>query len=1572
MWNDLILAHEGPSDTRDTKIAALRLKFNAFKSLESEKVMGTFTRLECLLNDLENNGVTIPQAEVNATLVNSLPRKWLSMNQTQRENNSIKIYESETKRFSIQASSSKALISNIPFQDSDSNVEENQRTSNEFMADLNAEYHERALLPNQKRFYKISGRGKSKKGKSDKGKSEKGLMAKSFDWDEESVSLEDKRTTRIRAFMAIAKDEPSVGKVDARSGQWVNITMKKRIREKTCKVTLDQLLSEQIPGNIVKALRGKGRRKENNPSKEVLFTKADVSTSESAPMITSDSENDSDIQEPLPPLPKLTGADPFGASKSLISLSDLTTNMADLTLNTASKEIKKSSNKVSQTYVIKKRTESKHLAVQNSCPDKNALPSTEQLLLTLMEEVKGIKKQILIPSNTSSSVSQACSSKTPKQKVCGCSRHMTGVKQYLHRYSKEPGPKVVLEMILQGTQKDMDQLIGTIFNQNDEVVLIAPQRRDSHLNFKNINNLAKHNLVSGLPSLTFSKDKNCSACEKGKHHRASFKTKRSFSINKSLYLLHMDLFGPVKPQTISHNKYTLVIIDEYSRHTWVFCLKKKSDAADYIMSFIRKMENLNEVRVKELRSDNGTEFRNHKLEEFYDEKGIFFLQNLSSPCTPEQNGVAERRNRTLIEAARTMLNSAKLPKQFCYFHVFGCLVHIHNHRDHLGKFDEKVNDGFFLGYSLVAKAFRVFNIRRQEMEETVHVTFSEDDEVISQISTEGDAINFNENRSFPDDEIIEPRTKDTQCSVNIEYFPYESAYVNTTLAILPTFHNSVTSEEPPEFTTVDDLPAIHEPDHAESADILEWSRYKHIDLVNIISEPLAGITTRSRIRDSDAALAHECLYVNFLSEIEPKKLTEALEEEGWVLAMTEELNQFERNKVWTLVLKPYGYIQEEGIDYDETFAPVARLEAIRIFLAYASYMGFTVFQMYVKSAFLNGKISEEVYVEQPLVDSASVKCPMLPPNNLGPDESGVSVNETPFRGMIGSLMYLTASRPDIKFSTCLCVRYLKGIPNLGLLYPKGSGFDLKAYSDSDYAGCNLDRKTEAEYVAAAGCCAQVLWIKRQNILTSGNFIRDHILKGDIELHFVPTELQLVDILTKPLAEPSFTRLVAELGMLNIEKQSVVPLPAKGTFRVGLATLGLADKDKPSLTYTELVNSSPLKLKYFSPIWNIFMQYIVMCLVGMQGSHDQMNFSQQTIAYCLIFSLEINIGDIIFNDLINKLQNGKKNRETNVCYTRYISLVLEQLLGENYNDESLTVLKPHHISAASFQTPSASEVMNAEATADKSQSETNVQPLSQPKAPTAKKSMKKKIPSSTEPKDNQLKAADTTEVLEKIVEKEEVAEEQTAQETPQSPYDTESEIKVGKSFFTSHLSEVQDQTMNDYEESAMSHSAHTSQDDIASAERLSIPDHLDHICEEVSYLHSRLGNIESSILPGILSATLKDCLPLIVKESLQTHNPVVSEQFVTLQKELSKVIKSKVAKNVQVVVLEGEVKDLLESAVIINETAEEEKKQKDTNAIPALTQGSIKQLRTLPLLNHHLKLRGSLAIKNKLSQSLKQK
>nr|GFA80297.1 hypothetical protein [Tanacetum cinerariifolium] len=219
-----------------------------------------------------------------------------------------------------------------------------------------------------------------------------------------------------------------------------------------------------------------------------------------------------------------------------------------------------------------------------------------------------------------------------------------------------------------------------------------------------------------------------------------------------------------------------------------------------------------------------------------------------------------------------------------------------------------------------------------------------------------------------------------------------------------------------------------------------------------------------------------------------------------------------------------GYSQQEGIDYDETFAPVARIEAILLFLAYASHKDFTVFQMDVKTTFLNGILKEEVYVGQPpsfvskqypdhvyalkkalyglkqaprawygvlsqfLIESGfqKVPTPMVEQAKLKLDLVEKPVDHTDYRSMIGSLMYVTLSRPNIMFATCMCARYqanpnehhvsavkrifcyLKGTINLGLWFPKDSGFDLTAYSDADHAGCHLDRKTESEYVTVSG------------------------------------------------------------------------------------------------------------------------------------------------------------------------------------------------------------------------------------------------------------------------------------------------------------------------------------------------------------------------------------------------------------------------------------------------------------------------------------------------------------------------
>ncbi|GJX13266.1 retrovirus-related pol polyprotein from transposon TNT 1-94 [Tanacetum coccineum] len=510
------------------------------------------------------------------------------------------------------------------------------------------------------------------------------------------------------------------------------IDLKRVIEKWTCiKVTLDQLLSEQVPGNIVKALGGKGRRKEKISSKEV-FTKANESSSVLAPEITSDSKSECDSQEPLPPLLKLIGAAPSGTSDSLISLSDLTLNMADLTLDTPIPKKTRPFVKVSPAYVIKKKTE-KSPTVPKPCSDKKADSSTEQLLLTLMEEVKGLKRKIEIPSGTPSLNSQPSSSKATKQKTwfgsykhCGFKNHLFDdcyskpkcstcrstnhlTKEHLEhvvvkktlsklkaqsplkpspkkapmilkpfkeckyygfndhhsdhckfypgcelcgsiahepsdcpkkhpnfrrprianrqsepneKYSKESGPKVVFGNDSSGDTEgyglvncnritftrvayvnglkhnliSISQLCdanykvlftktqGTIYNQNDEVVLIAPRKRDVYV----------------IDMSSFNKESN-----------ACFFVKASLSIS-----------------TQGTPGY--------------FFLKKKSDAADCIMPFIIKIENLNEVRVKELTSDNGTEFRNHKLEEFCDEKGIFLRTSiLCEP--PEQNIVAEIR-----------------------------------------------------------------------------------------------------------------------------------------------------------------------------------------------------------------------------------------------------------------------------------------------------------------------------------------------------------------------------------------------------------------------------------------------------------------------------------------------------------------------------------------------------------------------------------------------------------------------------------------------------------------------------------------------------------------------------------------------------------------------------------------------------------------------------------------------------------------------------------------------------------------------------------------------------------------
>jgi hypothetical protein len=368
-----------------------------------------------------------------------------------------------------------------------------------------------------------------------------------------------------------------------------------------------------------------------------------------------------------------------------------------------------------------------------------------------------------------------------------------------------------------------------------------------------------------------------------------------------------------------------------------------------------------------------------------------------------------------------------------------------------------------------------------------------------------------------------------------------------------------------------------------------------------------------------------------------------------------------RNKA-RLVAK--GYAQVAGLDFEETFAPVARLESIRILLACAAHHSFRLFQMDVKSAFLNGPIKEEVYVEQPpgfeddsrvmtqkfemsmmgeltyflgfqvkqlkddtflsqtmytqdllkrfgRKDAKPAKTPMGTDGHVDLNKGGKFIDQKAYRSMIGSLLYLCASRPDIMLSVCMCarfqfdpkechlvavkriLRYLVSTPCFGIWYPKGSTFDLIGYSDFNYAGCKVDRKStsgtcqflgrslvswsskkqtsvalstaDAEYVAVGQCCAQLLWMRQtlrdfgynlskvpllrdnesairmadnpvehsrtKHIDIQHHFLRDHHQKGDIEVYHVSTENQLADIFTKPLDEKTFCRLRSELNVL---------------------------------------------------------------------------------------------------------------------------------------------------------------------------------------------------------------------------------------------------------------------------------------------------------------------------------------------------------------------------------------------------------------------------------------------------------
>nr|GEZ99585.1 hypothetical protein [Tanacetum cinerariifolium] len=579
-------------------------------------------------------------------------------------------------------------------------------------------------------------------------------------------------------------------------------------------------------------------------------------------------------------------------------------------------------------------------------------------------------------------------------------------------------------------------------------------QRLSHLNFATINNLVKNNLVQGLPKMKFEKD-HCFACEQRKIHQKHHKSKMASASNKPLYLLHMN------------------------------------EASEVTISFIKKTQVNLQLQVQRVGTDNGTEFRNRTLAQFFDEVGI--TQQFSAARTPQQNGFVERRNRTLVKAARTMLTFANLPSslwaeaiattcfiQNCliihkhfdktpyelmnkrkpnikFFRVFGCRCYLLNDYEDVGNPKAKGDIGVFVGYSKESAVFRIYNKRSRK---SSNLSVLQVDEA-SKKYLEDLFQNFYD-EYFDSSKIMKSPTTNVESS-NVE----------------------VPSPEEEVFHEISDLFQGESSSSSLNDDVQQSPEEVILPQTNTQSIPIKMIPN-----GDEASTSH-----NVFNE----RLEDAYFDASTSFHDPSNVHTYYQPYLHEKKLVVVGYSQQEGIDYDETFAPVARIEAIRLFLAYAAQKDFTVFQMDVKTAFLNGILKEKLYVGQPpgfvskqypdhvyALDKAlyslkqaprawydilskflidSVPTPTVVQAKLKLDLVGKPVDHTDYRSMIGSLI------PDIVHATCLCARYqakptekhlkevkrifcyLQRTVNTGLWYTKDSCFELTGFSDADYAGC---------------------------------------------------------------------------------------------------------------------------------------------------------------------------------------------------------------------------------------------------------------------------------------------------------------------------------------------------------------------------------------------------------------------------------------------------------------------------------------------------------------------------------------
>nr|GEU65407.1 hypothetical protein [Tanacetum cinerariifolium] len=434
------------------------------------------------------------------------------------------------------------------------------------------------------------------------------------------------------------------------------------------------------------------------------------------------------------------------------------------------------------------------------------------------------------------------------------------------------------------------------------------QRRISHLNFDTINLLSKNDIVVGLPKLKLIKYHLYSSCELGKAKRKSFHTKITPSLKKQLQLLHMDLCGPMRVASINRKRYVLVIVDDLSRYTWTHFLRSKDEAPEVLIDFLRL-------------------------------KGFFTKQAIAIACfTQNCSLVIPRHEKTPYHIINDRKPSVK------FFHIFGSLCYIVRDGENLDKIKEKGDACIFAGYSTQSRAYRVFNKRTRVIVETIHVNFDElpqmaSDHVSSDLAPKCPTMALEQNSLSRSsilmfDELLNGSSKVVSKSSAV------------TTADAPNHQNAQVSDD--EFINIFCTPIQDRGEtsshHVESSNMHTfYQRYpsehrwtKDHPLEQVIRNPSQSVRTRRQL-ESDGEM---CMFI-----------------------LTEELHQFDRIDVWELVDRPL--CTNEGVDFEESFAPVARLEAVRLFIEYATHKSFTVYQMDVKIAFLYGPLKEEVYVNQP-------------------------------------------------------------------------------------------------------------------------------------------------------------------------------------------------------------------------------------------------------------------------------------------------------------------------------------------------------------------------------------------------------------------------------------------------------------------------------------------------------------------------------------------------------------------------------------------------------------------------------